>query len=125
MKCRKSCCSNMNDKFIVLGKEKSFLAYLDKYVFSSYPKNETSLKIKLNDEIYKLIENTMRVNLNKGNIRSKYIKEVKLNIMMIDFLLDVTFEKEIIIKKRFLSCLRMLTEIKNIIYSLDYTDEIN
>ena len=115
----------MNDKFIVLGKEKSFLAYLDKYVFSSYPKNETSLKIKLNDEIYKLIENTMRVNLNKGNIRSKYIKEVKLNIMMIDFLLDVTFEKEIIIKKRFLSCLRMLTEIKNIIYSLDYTDEIN
>lgn len=114
----------MNDKFIVLGKEKAMLLYLDKYVFSSYPKNETSIKIRLNDEMYKLIENTIRVNLNKGNVRAKYLTEVKLNIMMIDFYLNVTFDKEIIIKKRFLSCIRMLTEIRNIIYSLERLNEV-
>lgn len=114
----------MNDKFILLNKEKAFLIYYEQYVLLTFPKNETSIKIKLSDEIYKLIENTIRVNVNKGNIRNKYINETKVNVMMIDFYLSTVYAKQIIIKKRFLSCIRALTEIRNIIYSLDNQNEV-
>ena len=114
----------MNDKFILLNKEKALLIYYEQYVLPTFPKNETSIKIKLSDEIYKLIENTIRVNVNKGNIRNKYINETKVNVMMIDFYLSTVYAKQIIIKKRFLSCIRTLTEIRNIIYSLDNQNEV-
>ncbi len=114
----------MNDKFILLNKEKALLIYFEQYVLPAFPKNETSIKIKLSDEIYKLIENTIRVNVNKGNIRNKYINETKVNVMMIDFYFSTIYTKKIIIKKRFLSCLRALTEIRNIIYSLENQNEI-
>lgn len=113
----------MNDKFILMNKEKALLIYMEKYILPTIPKNEISLKIKLNDETYKMIENTIRANVNKGNIRNKYINEVKVNIMMIDFLLGILYEKEIIIKKRFLSIIKKLTEVKNITYSLGLQNE--
>ena len=114
----------MNDKFILLNKEKAFLIYYEQYVLPALPKNETTIKIKLTDEIYKLIENTIRVNVNKGNIRNKYINETKVNVMMIDFYLGTIYAKKIIIKKRFLSCVRSLTEIRNILYSLENQNEV-
>lgn len=115
----------MNDKFIILNKEKYLLNYLDTYVISTIPKNYIALKIKLNDEIYKLIENTIRFNINKGNIRNKYLNEAKVNVYLIDFYLSNIFEKELIIKKRFLSSIRILNEIKNILSSLEKYYETN
>lgn len=114
----------MNDKFILLNKEKALLVYYEHYVIPALPKTETTIKIKLSDELYKLIENTIRINVNKGNIRNKYINEVKVNIMLIDFYLSTIYTKKIIIKKRFLSCIRLLTEIKNIVYSLEQQNEV-
>ncbi len=113
----------MNDKFILMNKEKALLLYMEKYIFPALPKNETSIKIKLNDEVYKMIENTIRANVNKGNIRNKYINEIKVNIMMIDFLIGNIYSKELIIKKRYLSTLRIITDIKNITYSLGNNNE--
>ncbi len=114
----------MNDRFILMNKEKTLLIYFEQYILSPIPKTYISLKIKLNDEIYKLIENTIRFNINKGNIRNKYINETKVNIMMIDFYLSIIYSKNLIIKKRFLSSVRYLTEVKNIIYSLGINNEI-
>ena len=114
---------DMNDKFILMNKEKALLLYMEKYIFPALPKNETSIKIKLNDEVYKMIENTIRANVNKGNIRNKYINEIKVNIMMIDFLIGNIYSKELIIKKRYLSTLRIITDIKNITYSLGNNNE--
>lgn len=115
----------MNDKFILLGKEKAFLVYFEQYIVPSFPKNEKQLRTKIIDEYYEMIKNTTKVSVNKGNIRQKYINDIKSNIMMIDFYLEVIFTKKLIIKKRFLSCVKMLGEIRNIIYSLDYKDEKN
>lgn len=115
----------MNDRFILLNKEKAFLIYFEKYVLPSIPKNETTIKIKIIDESYKLIENTIRFNVNKGNIRNKYLNETKVNINMLDFYLGIIYSKKLIIKKRFLSSIRVITEIKNIIYSLENNNEID
>ena len=109
----------MNSNFIILNKEKYLLSYLDTYVLSSIPKNNIIYKIKINDEILKLIENTIRFNINKGNIRNKHLNESKVNVYLLEFYLGVIYDKKIIINKRFLSSIRVLKEIKNMLNGLE------
>ena len=75
----------MSDKFILMGKEKELLVYLEQYVLNSLPKNEKVLRDNLTLEMYETIKNTAKVSMNKGNVRQKYLNDVKVNIVMIDF----------------------------------------
>lgn len=109
----------MNDKFILMGKEKELLIYLEQYVFHEIPKNEKVLRDNLTSEIYEIIKNTARISVNKGNIRLKYINEIKVNIMMIDFYLGIIKIKKYIINKRFLSSIKKLEEVRRIVSGLE------
>lgn len=113
----------MNNKFILLDKEKEMLLYMETYILSSIPKTYKTLRQKTSDELYELIKNTTKVSINKGNIKNKYLNEIKANIITLDFYLNCIYTKKIIINKRYLSCIRILTEIKNIVYSLNYQNE--
>ena len=42
---------------------------------------------------------------------------------MIDFLINVLYEKDIIKKRRLLSAIRILSEVKNIVYGIDIETE--
>ena len=105
----------MNDKFILLGKEKELLIYLEQYVLNTFPKNEKVLRDNLTLEIYEAIKNTARISINKGNVRQKYLNDIKVNIVMIDFYIGVVYSKNLVIKKRFLSCIRKIDEIRKIL----------
>ena len=72
-------------EFKILDKIKWLLDYAESYMFSSFPKIHLALKIKLEENMYALIENCIRANLNKGNIRNKYQKEILTNISLIDY----------------------------------------
>lgn len=109
----------MNDKFILMGKEKELLIYLEQYVFHSLPKNEKVLRDNITNEIYEMIKNTARVSINKGNIRNKYINDIKVNIIMLDMYLGMLNSKKYIINKRFLSSIRKLEEIRRILSGLE------
>lgn len=109
----------MNDKFILMGKEKALLIYLEQYVFHSLPKNEKVLRDNITNEIYEMIKNTARVSINKGNIRNKYINDIKVNIIMLDMYLGMLNSKKYIINKRFLSSIRKLEEIRRILSGLE------
>ena len=102
----------MSDKFILMGKEKELLIYLEQYILNSLPKNEKVLRDNLTLEVYELIKNTAKITINKGNIRQKSLNDTKVNIIMIDFYIDVIFSKNLIIKKRFLSCINVNVKIK-------------
>ena len=101
----------MSDKFILMGKEKELLVYLEQYVLNSLPKNEKVLRDNLTLEMYETIKNTAKVSMNKGNVRQKYLNDVKVNIVMIDFYIGVAYSKNLVIKKRFLSCIKKIEEI--------------
>lgn len=109
----------MNEKFILMGKEKELLIYLEQYVFHALPKNEKVLRDNITSEIYEIIKNTARISVNKGNVRLKYINDIKVNIIMIDFYIGVLNSKEYIINKRFLSCIKKLEEIRRIVGGLE------
>lgn len=103
-------------EFKILDKVKWLLDYAEVYMFSSFPKIHLALKIKLEDNMYSLIENCIRANLNKGNIRSKYQKEILTNIALIDYYAGVILDKGIVKKKRFDSFINCLNEIRKMTY---------
>ena len=109
----------MSDKFILLGKEKELLIYLEQYVLNTFPKNEKVLRDNLTLEIYEAIKNTARISINKGNVRQKYLNDIKVNIVMIDFYIGVVYSKNLVIKKRFLSCIRKIDEIRKILNGVE------
>ena len=51
-------------EFKILDKVKWLLDYAEIYMFSSFPKVHLALKIKLEENMYSLIENIIRANLN-------------------------------------------------------------
>ncbi len=103
-------------EFKILDKVKWLLEYGENYMFSSFPKVHLALKIKLEENMYSLIENCIRANLNKGNIRSKYQKEMLTNISLIDYYAGTILDKGIIKKKRFTSFINCLNEIRKMTY---------
>ena len=50
----------MSDKFILMGKEKELLVYLEQYVLNSLPKNEKVLRDSLTLEMYETIKNILK-----------------------------------------------------------------
>lgn len=104
------------NEFILLNKVKWLINYSDKYILSNFPKVHISLKIKLQDNLYDLLENTIRANVNKGNIRNKYQKEILVNLSILDYYIGLMIERTIIKKNRFNSFINALLDIRKITY---------
>lgn len=88
------------------------LKYLEEYVLVNIPKVHSSYRVGLENNIIDLNSNIIRANINVVNIRNKYQKEILVNIAMIDLYLDLILDINVINKKRFMSSIRMLNEIR-------------
>lgn len=88
------------------------LKYLEEYVLVNIPKVHSSYRVGLENNIIELNCNIIRTNINTGSIRNKYQKEVLVNIAMIDLYLDLILDINVINKKKFISSIRMLNEIR-------------
>ena len=98
--------------FKLLNKSKMLLKYLEEYVLVNIHKVHSSYRVGLENNIIELNCNIIRVNINTGSIRNKYQKEVLVNIAMIDLYLDLILDINAINKKKFISSIRMLNEIR-------------
>lgn len=102
------------NEFLLLNKIKALNMYTEQYIFSSFPKKDLALKIRLEQNLYSLVEFTIKANVNKGNIRSKYQTELLSCIYLLDYYIGIVYDKKIIIKKRFEAFLSLLLEVKKI-----------
>ena len=105
------------NNFILYNKIKWLINYSDTYILNSFSKVHISLKLKIQDNLYSLMENTIRSSVNNGNIRSKYIKDMLVNIYLLDLFIGISLEKKIIKKKRFNSFINSLNEIRKMTVS--------
>lgn len=101
----------MND-FKLLNKSKLLLKYMESNILVNIPKVYSSYRRGIEDNVIGLNYNIIKANINTGNIRNKYQKEVLVNISMIDLYLDILLELNIISKKKFMTIIRMLNEIR-------------
>lgn len=103
--------------FIIYNKVKWLINYSDIYILNSFSKNHMSIKIRIQDNLYDLMENLIKSSVNVGNIRSKYLKEMLVNIHLLDLYIGISLEKKIIKKKRFNSFINSLNELRKMINS--------
>ena len=105
------------NNFIIYNKVKWLINYSDTYILNSFSKVHNSIKVRLQDNLYGLLDNLIRSSVNVGNIRSKYLKEMLVNIYLLDLYIGISLEKKIIKKKRFNSFINSLNELKKMINS--------
>ena len=53
------------NEFLLLNKIKALNMYTEQYIFSSFPKKDLALKIILEENLYSLVEFTIKANVNK------------------------------------------------------------
>lgn len=100
------------EEFKLLNKSKMLLKYVESNILINIPKVHSSYRKGLEDNMIQLNYNIIRANINTGSIRNKYQKEVLVNIAMIDLYLDLILDINVINKKKFISSIRMLNEIR-------------
>lgn len=106
-----------DNTFKLIDKVKDYDLYLRKYVLINIPKVHNDIRIHILDELYYLIKNIRLCTFNKGNILNKYLIESLVNISVLDYLFDNLIELNIGDKKKIITSLSKLANIKNIIYS--------
>lgn len=89
--------------------------YSEQYILSSFPKTESSIKIKFTDNLYLLLENVIRANVNIGRIRNKYQRELLVNINYLDYFIEVIKKKDIISGKRYITFIKKLCLLKKLV----------
>ena len=101
----------MND-FKLLNKSKLLLKYLESNILVNIPKVYSCYRRGIEENTIALNYNIIKANINTGSIKSKYQKEILVNISMIDLYLDLLLELDIINKNKFMVIVRMLNEIR-------------
>ncbi|MEG1016138.1 MAG: hypothetical protein RR984_04225 [Bacilli bacterium] len=102
----------------IVNKINQLRAYCEKYIFVNFDKNSFTLKHNIEKNLYGALENVLYANVNVGNIRGKYLKDLLVNIMILDAYFREAYDKKIFKKRRF-NCLNgFLSEIRKMCYGL-------
>ncbi|MDY5058605.1 MAG: hypothetical protein SPF04_03985 [Bacilli bacterium] len=112
------------DDFKLLNKSKYLLRYIEENILINIPKVYSSYRKGLEENVISLNYNIIKANINMGNIRNKYQKEVLVNISMIDLYLDILLDINVISKKKFMVVIRLLNEIRRMTKALIENEKI-
>lgn len=87
------------EKFKVINFIRDLIIYIDKYL-ENFPKKDIEIKNRIRNISYDLLELAYRTNITREN-KEAYINEIIAKIKVLDFLLNLCYEKQIINTKRY------------------------
>jgi len=100
------------NEFRLFTKSRYLLRYLEENILVNIPKVYNCYRLGLENNVIELNSNIIRANINEGNIKNKYQKEILVSISLIDMYLGIILELNIINKKKFMSISRQLCDIR-------------
>ncbi len=103
----------MNEKFIIAIKMKSLITSLNEIIVN-YPRSEFVLKDRVTNVGYDILELIYLANTKEDRLEIQ--KEIIVKICMLDFYLEVSYNKKIISVKKLKSISLKLNEIKKLTY---------
>ena len=108
----------MNYNFNLLSKSQKTINYVNK-ILVNYPKKELVLKNNIESTMYAMIECIFAYVINQSTrIREKYLKDFLIKLSMLDFYVNVSYEKKILGKRQYEVIGRSLVEIRKIAYGV-------
>lgn len=87
------------EKFKVINFIRELVIYIDKYL-DNFPKKDIEIKNRIRNLSYDLLELAYKANITKEN-KNDYINDIIAKIKVLDFLLNLCYEKKIINIKRY------------------------
>ena len=109
------------EKFKVINFIRELVVYIDKYM-DNFPRKEIEIKTRIRNTSFDLLEIAYRANIAKEN-KEKYINEIIVKVKLIDFLLNLCYDKQIISKKRYIKFGEKLDDILK--YTIGWKKTIN
>lgn len=119
----KNVIEKLPNEFVLYNKIKDFNNYIRYYVANNIPSVHRDIRIHLLDECYNLNSLLFYSVYNKGNIRCKYLIDLRVKISLIDLLINDLKELKIIKNKTLVSAISKLATIKNIVYGWVLNEE--
>ena len=86
------------EKFKVINFIRELIVYIDKYL-ENFPKKDIEIKNRIRNISYDLLEESYLANITQDD-KNKYIEEMIAKVKLLDFLLNLCYEKQIINNKR-------------------------
>lgn len=87
------------EKFKVINFIRELVIYTDKYL-ENFPKKDIEIKSRIRNLSFDLLELSYKANFTKEN-KEIYIDDIITKIKVLDFLLNICYDKEIINIKRY------------------------
>lgn len=111
------------EKFKVIQFTREFIVRVDKEL-DNFPRKDFEIKIKIRNSSFELLEMLYEANLVKNDIRKSDILEVAFaRVKLIDFLLNLSYDKEIISSKKYLKLGSKLNDI--LMYMIGWLKMVN
>lgn len=110
-------------EFTLYNKIRDFNSYIRLNIANDIPSVHRDIRIHLLDECYNLISLLFCAVYNKGNIRLKYLNDMRVKISLIDFLISEMQDNKIIKNKTLNVAISKLATIKNIVYGWVLNEE--
>lgn len=99
------------EKFKVIQFTREFIIRVDKEL-DNFPRKDFEIKTKIRNSSFELLEMLYEANLVKNDIRKSDILEAAFaRVKLIDFLLNLSYDKEIISSKKYLKLGSKLNDI--------------
>ena len=108
----------MNSNFQLLQKTEKTIQYIQK-LLQNYPKKEYILKGNIEKNTYSLIELIFSYQINHTErIRQKYLKDFLIQLSMLNFYMEISFNKKYISTRQYEVIGKFLIEIRKITYGI-------
>lgn len=103
--------------FKIINKANELYDYSYRYILNKLPGKAKTFRIALENELYELIHNIYRANINVDNsrIRNKYQKEALVNISTLDLIIGLIGKRRYIKIKRVKGFLGILNDEKKML----------
>ena len=97
------------EKFKVINFIRELIVYLDKYL-DNFPRKDIELKNRIRNISFDLLEIAYKANISREN-KDHYIEDIIVKVKILDFLLNLCYDKEIINVKRYIKFGEKLDDI--------------
>ena len=109
--------------FTLYNKILDFNDYVRKNICNNIPNIHRDIRIHLLDECYNLAKNMFGASYNKGNVRRKYLADLRVNLSLIDMLITQIKNLGCVKNQTLNVSINKITCIKNIIYGWIINEE--
>ena len=112
-----------NQGFTLYNKVRDFNTYVRINIANSIPSVYSDIRIHLLNECYNSVSLLFGAVYNKGNIRLKYLNDLRIKLSLIDLLISDIRDYKIIKDKTLNVAISKLATIKNIVYGWVINEE--